>query len=128
MTGLLRNLAHRVYLVFMSMNMTTGNVPQWTITDRLRKARELTGLDQGEFASDIGASRGTVSNYERGSKSHKRSVLMTWAMRSGVPLEWLLTGQATPDAPAPMENTRGYDALVLPFSRPAALELATEAA
>jgi len=105
MIGLLRNLAHRVYLVPMSMNMTAGNVPQWTITDRLRKSRELTGLDQIEFADRIGVSRGTVSNYERGSKSHQKSTLMTWAMGSGVPLEWLLTGQeSSPTSPSSAAN------------------------
>lgn len=77
---------------------TTGEVPEWTVTDRLRKARELTGLDQDIFAEEIGVSRGTVSNYERGCNTHKKSVMMTWAMRSGVPLEWLLTGR-TPNTP-----------------------------
>ena len=46
---------------------TTGQVPEWSIEDRLRKARDLTGLDQDEFAELIGVSRGTVSSYERGS-------------------------------------------------------------
>ena len=85
-------------------------IPEWTITDRLRKARELTGLDQGPFADNIGVSRGTVSNYERGSRTHKKSVLMTWAMGSGVPLEWLMTGeQGTPDhTPQGGRVTRQY--------------------
>ena len=84
-------------------------IPEWTITDRLRKARELTGLDQGPFADRIGVSRGTVSNYERGSKTHKKSVLMTWAMGSGVPLEWLMTGEeGTPHAPQGGRVTRQY--------------------
>lgn len=101
-----------VYLASMTI-ATLGTVPEWTITDRLRKARELTGLDQGEFANDIGASRGTVSNYERGSKTHSRSVLMTWAMRSGVPLEWLTTGR-TPENPTPAgsQTTSAYAAIV----------------
>jgi len=91
-----------------------GSVPEWTITDRLRKARELTGLDQTQFAEEIGASRGTVSNYERGSKTHQKSVLMTWAMRSGVPLKWLLTGQEPTGTPPETTLIRGsYLSLVL---------------
>jgi len=72
---------------------TTGQVPEWSIEDRLRKARDLTGLDQDEFAELIGVSRGTVSSYERGSDTHKRPYLLAWAMGSGVSYEWLVTGR-----------------------------------
>ncbi len=72
----------------------TGGVPQFTIGDRLRKARETTGMDQAAFAEHIGVSRGTVSNYERGvgEGHHKPIVLRTWAMATGVPLSWIETG------------------------------------
>jgi transcriptional regulator with XRE-family HTH domain len=72
---------------------TMGQVPEWSITDRLRKARELTDLDQDEFAELIGVSRGTVSNYERGTDTHKRPYLLAWAIGSGVSYEWLVTGR-----------------------------------
>ena len=39
-------------------NMTTqtaGGIPQFTVGDRLRKARETTGLNLQEFADEIGA-------------------------------------------------------------------------
>lgn len=99
----------------MTTATTSRGVPEWTITDRLRKARELTGLDQGPFADNIGVSRGTVSNYERGSRTHKKSVLMTWAMGSGVPLEWLMSGeQGAPDnTPEGSRVTRRYGDLKL---------------
>jgi transcriptional regulator with XRE-family HTH domain len=46
-------------------NSGTGTDPyKWTIADRLRKARELTGLSQEEFAAKIGISKGTVGTYE----------------------------------------------------------------
>jgi hypothetical protein len=38
---LLRKVARVVYLAAMTI-ATVGTVPEWTITDRLRKARELT--------------------------------------------------------------------------------------
>ena len=72
---------------------TTGQVPEWSLTDRLRKARALTGLDQDEFAELIGVSRGTVSSYEKGSETHKRPYLLAWAIGSGVSYEWLVTGR-----------------------------------
>jgi transcriptional regulator with XRE-family HTH domain len=85
--------------------MPSGTVPVWTTPDRLRKAREQSGLDQSEFADAIGVSRGTVSNYERGSSVYRRPVQLAWAMCSGVPLEWLLTGQQS--APHPSESDEG---------------------
>jgi len=107
-----------------------GTVPQWTTRDRLRKAREITGQSQAEFAKDLGVSRGTVKNYESGAISaYRRPTLLAWAMRSGVPLEWLLTGQESPSSspspskslesttPAGSETTRWYaDNVVQLFS------------
>ena len=78
--------------------MTTSTegvwVPQWTIGDRLRKAREEAGIDVESFARDLGVSRNTVTNYERGHVSPRRPVLVLWAMRTRVPLMWLETGEA----------------------------------
>ena len=73
----------------------------WTLEDRLRKAREVTGLGQSEFAAEIDVSRRTVGNYESGSVAPRRIVLKAWALRSGVPLEWLETGSVTHESPSP---------------------------
>lgn len=72
-----------------------GVIPEFTIGDRLRKARELTGLDQVQFATEIDISRNTVGNYENGNVKPRRLALKAWAMRTGVPLEWLETGVAS---------------------------------
>lgn len=94
---------------------THGEIPEWTVPNRLRKARDLTGLDQEDFAKEIGVSRGTVSNYERGVEHYKRPVMLAWAMRSGVSVEWLSAGQQTaphpinpPDEGQTNSNTVGY--------------------
>lgn len=71
-------------------------VPSWTIFDRLRKARESAGLEQDVLAVDLGVSRNTVSNYERGKVSPRRPVMIAWALRTGVPLDWLLHGTENP--------------------------------
>lgn len=88
----LRKLVRREIVVHMTETANTG-VPTFSMGDRLRKARELTGLDQEQFAEKVGFSRGTVSNYER-STTEKRKPLYVrqWAMATGVPLEWLETG------------------------------------
>ena len=72
-------------------DQTAMAVPTWTLGDRLRKAREFAGLEQGELAVRIGVSRGTVSNYElnRGQRPPKRLVVRAWAEITGVPLDWI---------------------------------------
>ncbi len=80
----------------MLARMTTQThdvVPQWTISDRLRKARENAGFDQGELARRMDVSRRTVSTYETGN-APKRLVLRAWALATGVSLTWIETGQA----------------------------------
>lgn len=67
-----------------------GTIPEWTLGDRLRKARELTGLDQTEFASRIDISRKTVGNYETGRVEARMIVLKQWALATGVDLAWLI--------------------------------------
>jgi transcriptional regulator with XRE-family HTH domain len=63
-------------------------IPEWTLADRLRKARESAGLSQQEMADHLGLSRVTVGTYENGA-TPKLAVLRVWAMRTGVPLDWL---------------------------------------
>ena len=76
-------------------------VPEFTRADRLRKAREELGLDQGAFAELIGVSRGTVSNYERGTTPADRIVVLrAWALATRVSYEWLLHGETPrPEGP-----------------------------
>lgn len=92
------------YLGHMSAQTAGGIIPQFTIQDRLRKAREITGLDQAAFAAELGVSRTTISNYEAGGiERHRKIVLNAWSLRSGVPVEWLETGIA-PDQNGPGEG------------------------
>jgi transcriptional regulator with XRE-family HTH domain len=76
----------------MTLDQGIVRVPTWTIGDLLRKAREHAGLEQMELAEELGISRATVSNYERGHVRPRKAVVMAWAMRTGVPVAWLQTG------------------------------------
>ena len=80
-------------------------IPQFTQGDRLRKARELTGLDMGEFARALGVSRTTVGNAELDRVKPRRLLLQAWALCTGVPLVWLETGEA-PRPGDPVEGLR----------------------
>lgn len=79
----------------MTTDHSHERIPAFSVGDRLRKAREKTGLDQEAFAAELGISRGTVSNYERAATAAglKRPYLMAWALRADVPMVWLLTGK-----------------------------------
>jgi transcriptional regulator with XRE-family HTH domain len=73
--------------------VTATMVPQWTIEDRLRKAREAAGFDQRELADAIGVARQTIGYYEAGNTTnHRRIVLNQWALATGVPVDWLRDG------------------------------------
>lgn len=76
----------------MTVDVDQGTIPQWTVSDRLRKARECAGMEQAELAARVGIARNTVSNYERGATPPKRPVLLSWALACGVPLVWLQDG------------------------------------
>ncbi|MDO5633294.1 MAG: helix-turn-helix transcriptional regulator [Micrococcus sp.] len=69
-------------------------IPQWTLGDRLRKAREMTGLSQAQFAKRIEVSVGTIGNYEAGRRAPRAIVIRAWALATGVPRPWLETGEA----------------------------------
>jgi transcriptional regulator with XRE-family HTH domain len=71
-------------------------VPQWTLADRLRKARLHAGLEQADLAREIGIGRSTIVNYEAGRSEPSRPVLLSWAMRCGVAYEWLSDSDPNP--------------------------------
>lgn len=75
------------------MSETAGIViPTFGMPDRLRKAREVTGLTQAELADELGIARSSVANYEAGTTSPRRIVLKAYALRTRVPVEWLEHG------------------------------------
>jgi transcriptional regulator with XRE-family HTH domain len=63
--------------------------PEWTLGDRLRKARESAKLEQRELAETLGISRSLVSHYELDRGKPNKSVMRNWAWACEVPLEWL---------------------------------------
>lgn len=67
-----------------------GIIPEWTTGDRLRKAREASGLDQSELGERIDVSRRTIGNYEVGRVEPRMIVMKQWALATGVDLAWLI--------------------------------------
>lgn len=69
----------------------------------MRKARIHAGMTTDEMAADIGRTRHTISNYERDVTRAPLLVLRLYALRTQVPLDWLLYG--TEDGPMPPSTT-----------------------
>lgn len=76
-----------------------GAVPQWTLGDRMAKARRSAGIGSQNMADYLDMTRQTITNYETDRTRPPRSVLIAWALSTGVPFEWLDTGQESPDGP-----------------------------
>lgn len=70
-----------------------GKVPEWNVSDRVRKAREFAGLKQEELATEIGMSRGGLAKIEQQKSTPRRTTLIAIAFATGVALEWLEYGE-----------------------------------
>ncbi len=78
--------------------MTTALIPEFTVADRLAKARQVTGMTQAQFARELGVVLKTYQRFERGEKDAPRALLIGAAITAGVSVSWLLTGAADDDA------------------------------
>lgn len=72
----------------------TTTAPAWDLADRLRKALRHGDVGVGEMAEYLGVERNTVSRYINGHTKADVRTLRLWAMRTGVPYEWLLHGDS----------------------------------
>lgn len=77
-----------------------GIVPNWTVADRARKAREYADLTQGELADQLGMARTSLARVEQGKAEPRRTTLIGISFATGVSLEWLETGE-TPGGDEP---------------------------
>jgi len=58
----------------------------------MRKALQHSDVSVQEMASYLGVTRNTVGNWTNGRTGPGTQTMRLWALRTGVPLEWLLTG------------------------------------
>lgn len=81
------------------MSQTTQEpvIPEWTLSWRMQRALAHAGLSVEAMASELGVSRQTVSRWlnEHGGPPRIGFVKL-WALRCGVPFEWLAGSEMTP--------------------------------
>lgn len=84
--------------------------------DRLAKAMRVRGLTNDDMAEALGVSSNTIGNYTSGRTTRISKLAMKeWAVRTGVPLQWLETGvfpddrpEAQKKAPTPKGGGQSY--------------------
>jgi transcriptional regulator with XRE-family HTH domain len=74
----------------MSELEPAGDVPEWDLADRMRKALRVAGIGPQEMADYLGVSRQSVGNWISGRVEPSLQTLRLWSIRTGVPLEWVL--------------------------------------
>lgn len=81
---------------------TSGTVPQFALRHRMGLALETAGIARDEMAAELGVHKNTVGNWMRGVVPPPRAALIAWALRCGVPFDWLISGtqpKEYPDTP-----------------------------
>lgn len=76
---------------------STGTVPVFDQADRLAKALHHSGMSVQDMADELGVSRNTIGNYLSRRTKIPRPSLIVWALRTGVRLRWLETGELEHD-------------------------------
>jgi transcriptional regulator with XRE-family HTH domain len=74
----------------------SGDVPEWDLADRLRKALRQADVGVQEIASYLGVDRSTVSTWINGRIKPSVQTKRLWALRTGVPYAWLCHGDLVP--------------------------------
>lgn len=81
----------------MTVMQQSGAIPAWDRADRLSKALREGDISVADMADYLGVHRNTVSRYLHGRGAPDRRTLMLWAMKTGVPLEWIEHGTVPGD-------------------------------
>lgn len=88
-----------------------SGIPAWTFGDKVRKARDITGLGQKEFAAKIGVTSSSLAAYETGRTTPRFNDAPTIAksiqMLTGIPYEWFLV-EDDPQPPRTNGPTTDY--------------------
>lgn len=75
----------------------------------MRKALDVAGVGVQDMADYLGVSRQSVSKWINGRGLVDRRTTIAWALRTGVPLVWLETGEAPATGPGLREEYTARD-------------------
>ena len=83
----------------MSTQPSLGNRFAFSQGDRMRKAMDVAGISVNELAAEFGVNRNTVSRWLNDLNEPSVKTLKVFAMRTGAPLAWLITGDLNENPP-----------------------------
>ncbi len=74
-----------------------ARIPEWSLGERMHKARTTAGLSREHMAELVGKKVKTIIAWETGARNvgNALTVLQVWAQVTGVSYAWLLTGGVT---------------------------------
>lgn len=75
-------------------------VPEWDLADRLTKSLRVAKMSVQEMADYLDVHRNSVGAWMNGRTPPTTQTLRLWAMRTGVPFEWLKTGAGEHHGPS----------------------------
>ena len=100
----------------MSIQPETGFTPEQLepdLADRMRKSLRLSGIGVQEMAGYLEVSRNTVGTWINGRITPSAQTVRLWALRTGVPYEWLRDGknprQDDPDGGSRDVRPKGFE-------------------
>lgn len=77
----------------MSQPVSEWSHLEFDLADRLRRALRISNTSVQEMADELDLDRNSVSRYINGHTRPARSALIVWAMKTGVPIEWIENGE-----------------------------------
>ena len=82
-------------------------IPAWTFADRLRKARQMTGMKQDEFAAHIEQKASAYAQWEAGNNKPRDIVAVAKRVEllTRIPASWLLGIEVGPAGIEPTTST-----------------------
>lgn len=83
------------------MTQAPERIPEFDLADRMRKSLREVGIDVQEMAAYLGCSRSSVSGWINGRITPSLQTQRLWALRCGVPFEWLRNGAVQVAEPGP---------------------------
>lgn len=78
-----------------------------TIGERLRETRKEFGMNQEQFAKELGISRGHVSNLEKGADNPSSSLVKLICAKFSIREQWLVDGIGRPFPERDMSTDQG---------------------
>ncbi|WP_175280155.1 helix-turn-helix domain-containing protein [Prescottella equi] len=75
--------------------------PVWSFGDKMRKARQTIGMDQREFAAQLGVKAGSLAGWETDRTKPRDVVAVAKRVEllTHIPAAWILGIQETPAGP-----------------------------